>query len=134
MYKYISLYIVLFAINIMGNNLIRASLSWLLVFCIGLVGLFSFTPSAQALEVENQQYFIKHIKKDKVLSVSPNFRGDLTQASLLPSLTEISEDYYIKATKSIKAEKLNGKLVPGLIVYVESKSPLTSDDMVATKP
>ena len=118
----------------MGNNLVRASLSWLLAICVGLIGIFSFSLPAQALEPETQQYFIKQIKKDKILSVSPNFRGDLTQASLLPSLTEISENYHIKATKSIKAEKLNGKLVPGLIVYVESKLPVGSDDMVATKP
>lgn len=118
----------------MGRNLIRASLSCLLVLSIAIAGSFGFTQPARALQAETQQYFIKEIKKDKVLAVSPNFRGDLSQASLLPSLSEIGEDYYIKATKSIKAEKLNGKLVPGLIVYVESKSPLTADSMVATKP
>ncbi|MDJ0648867.1 MAG: hypothetical protein QNJ60_09185 [Xenococcaceae cyanobacterium MO_188.B19] len=87
---------------------------------------------AQALESENNSYFIKSIEKDKVLVVSPNFRGELTQTSLLPSLTEISENYYIKATKSIQAEKLNGKLVPGLVVYVESKTEdLKSNTMLA---
>ena len=68
-----------------------------------------------------------------MLAVSPNFRGDLTQASLLPSLSEISEQYHIKATKAIAAEKLNGKIVPGLIVYVEAKSPI-ANSMVASKP
>ena len=118
----------------MSRNLIRISFSCLLAFCIAVVGIFSFNPPAKALELETQQYFIKHLKKDRVLSVSPNFRGDLTQASLLPSLVEISDKYHIKATKAIEANKLNGKLVPGLIVYVESKSPITSDSMVATKP
>lgn len=118
----------------MTRNLIRISFSWLLAFCIGTIGVFSFSLPAQALQLETQQYFIKQIKKDKILSVSPNFRGDLTQASLLSSLGEISEKYHIRATKSIEAEKLNGKLVPGLIVYVESKSPLSSDSIVAAKP
>ncbi len=118
----------------MGRKYKRNVLSWLLVFCIGTVGIFGFSLPAQALNIETQQYFIKQIKKDKILSVSPNFRGDLTQASLLPSLTEISENYHIRATKSIKAEKLNGKLVPGLIVYVESKSDFTPATVVANKP
>lgn len=118
----------------MGRNLVRISFSYLLVFCIGIVGMFGFNSPAQALDLETQQYFIKQIKKDKILSVSPNFRGDLTQASLLPSLSEISEQYHIRATKSIKAEKLNGKLVPGLIVYVESKSDFAPTSMVANKP
>lgn len=118
----------------MGQNLIRISLSCLLILCIAIVNTFSFSLPAQALELENQQYFIKHIKKDKVLAVSPNFQGDLTQASLLPSLTEISENYHIKATKAIEAEKLNGKLVPGLIVYVESKLDFAPSSMVANNP
>ena len=118
----------------MSRNFIRIIFSCFLTFCIAIVGIFSFNPSAQALELETQQYFIKHLKRDRVLSVSPNFRGDLTQASLLPSLVEISDKYHIRATKAIQAEKLNGKLVPGLIVYVESKSPITSDGMVAAKP
>ncbi len=118
----------------MGRNLVRISFSCFLAFCIGIIGIFGFNTPAQALDIETQQYFIKHIKKDKILSVSPNFRGDLTQASLLPSLTEISDQYHIRAAKSIKAEKLNGKLVPGLIVYVESKSDFTPTSMVANKP
>ena len=107
----------------------------ILVLCISAIALFSFSPSALALESETQPYFIKQIKKDKVLVVSPNFRGDLSQTSLLPSLTEISENYHIKATRSVAAEKLNGKIVPGLIVYVQTK-PLNSElgGVVATKP
>ena len=118
----------------MVNRLVRLSFSWVLVACIATIGILGFNAPAQALDLETQQYFIKHIQKDRILSVSPNFRGDLTQASLLPSLTEISEQYHIRATKSIKAEKLNGKLVPGLIVYVESKSDFTPTSMVANKP
>lgn len=118
----------------MGRNFVQISFSCLLVFCIGIVGIFGFNSPAQASDLETQQYFIKQIKKDKVLSVSPNFRGDLTQSTLLPSLIEISEKYHIKATKSIKAEKLNGKLVPGLIVYVESKPDFAPTSMVANKP
>ena len=102
--------------------------------CILSIGFLTFSLPAQALDLENSSYFIKSIEKDKVLVVSPNFRGELSQTSLLPSLTEISESYYIKATKSIQAEKLNGKLVPGLVVYVESKTgDLKSDGMVASK-
>ncbi len=118
----------------MGRNLVRISLSCLLVLCVAIAGSIGFSQSALAVQIETQQYFIKEIEQGKVLAVSPNFRGDLTQASLLPSLSEISESYHIKAIKSIEAEKLNGKLVPGLIVYVESRLPLTSDSMVATKP
>lgn len=119
----------------MNRHLPKIFLSQFLAFCIAIVGIFGFSFSAQAIELETQDYFIKQITRDKVLAVSPNFRGQLTQASLLPSLTEISEKYHIKATKSIEAQKLNGKLVPGLIVYVESKSPLTqSGSMVANKP
>ena len=87
-----------------------------------------------AIELETQNYFVKHLVKDKVIAVSPNFRGELTQTSLLPSLTEISERYHIKATKAISAQKLNGKLVPGLIVYVEAKSPsIGLNNTVASK-
>lgn len=118
----------------MNRYLLKSAFSLFLAFFIAIIGIFSFTTPAQALELETQQYFIKHIKKDKILSVSPNFRGELTQASLLPSLNDISERYHIRATKAITAEKLNGKLVPGLIVYVESKSTLTPDSIVATKP
>lgn len=104
------------------------------VLCISAIALFSFSPAALALS-ETQPYFIKHIQKDKVLVVSPNFRGDLSQTTLLSSLTEISENYHINATRSVTAEKLNGKIVPGLIVYVQNK-PLTSESggIVATKP
>ena len=113
----------------------KTSFSRLLAFAIVVIGFFSFSLSASALETETQQYFVKHISKDKILAVSPNFRGDLTQTSLLPSLTEISKQYHIKATKAISAEKLNGKLVPGLIVYVEPKSSITNPSgMVANKP
>lgn len=106
-----------------------------MVLCISVVGLLGFGLSAQALESESQPYFIKQIQKDRVLAVSPNFRGDLSQTNLLSSLTEISENYHIKATKSVSAEKLNGKLVPGLIVYVENKLPNAgSAGIVAIKP
>ena len=104
----------------MRRHLIKISLS-ILLLCVSAIGLFGFSLSAQASELETQPYFIKQIQKDKVLVVSPNFRGDLSQTSLLPSLTEISENYHIRATKSIMSEKLNGKLVPGLIVYVQNK-------------
>ena len=118
----------------MRRYLTKISLS-ILVLCVSAIGLFGFSLSAQALELETQPYFIKQIQKDKVLVVSPNFRGDLSQTSLLPSLTEISENYHIRATKSIISEKLNGKLVPGLIVYVQNK-PLSTEmgGVVATKP
>ena len=65
------------------NRLVRISLSCLLILCIAIAGNFGFSAPAQALDLETQQYFIKHIQKDKILSVSPNFRGDLTQASLI---------------------------------------------------
>ena len=116
----------------MFNHLLKISLSCLLIVSVAIVSASSFSFPAQALESENQPYFIKQIEKDKVLAVSPNFRGELTQTSLLPSLTEISHDYHIKGAKAIQAEKLNGKLVPGLIVYVEAKSPTTeSGNMLA---
>lgn len=124
----------------MGHHLIKfikSCLSILLLLFTVVSCLFSFSAPAQAfkIETETQPYFIKHLEKDRILSVSPNFRGELTQTSLLPSLTEISENYHIKATRAVNAEKLNGKIVPGLIVYVESKA-LTeqSNSMVATKP
>lgn len=118
----------------MRHYLVKISLP-ILILCVGVVGLFGFSLPAQALASETQPYFIKQIQKDKVLVVSPNFKGDLTQTSLLPSLTEISENYHIKATKSVTAEKLNGKLVPGLIVYVKNKSlDAGSVRIVATKP
>ena len=117
----------------MNQRLIKASFSLLLIIGIAIVGSFSFSLPAQATQIETEQYFIKEIKKNQVLSVSPNFRGELTQASLLPSLTEISETYHIRATKAIQAEKLNGKQVPGLIVYVEAKPSLFSG-AVANKP
>jgi|GEM_PF-5948498 len=119
----------------MRHHLTKVCLSALLLICLSVAGMFGFSAPAQALQVETQPYFIKHLEKDRILSVSPNFRGDLTQTSLLPSLTEISEDYHIRATRSVKAEKLNGKLVPGLIVYVEAKSAIgQSNGMVAAKP
>lgn len=107
----------------------------ILVLCICTLGWLGFSSPAQALESENQPYFIKQIQKDRVLVVSPNFQGDLSQTSLLSSLTEISENYHIRATRAVKAEKLNGKLVPGLIVYVEDKSVNGNPGTVlATKP
>ncbi|MDJ0594261.1 MAG: hypothetical protein QNJ72_30505 [Pleurocapsa sp. MO_226.B13] len=106
----------------MRRHLLKVSFSWFLSLAVAITGIFSFVLPVQALELETQQYFIKHVKKDEILAVSPNFRGELSQTSLLPSLTEISENYHIKAAKAIEAEKLNGKLVPGLIVYVEAKS------------
>lgn len=119
----------------MAHHALKKSCSWFLAFCIAVVGIFGFSFSAQALELETQQYFIKQIKKDKILAVSPNFRGELTQSSLLPSLKDISERYHIKATKAIEAEKLNGKLVPGLIVYVEAKSDyIKPEGILANKP
>jgi hypothetical protein len=117
----------------MRHYLIKISLS-LIVLCVSLLGLLSFSLPVQALESESQPYFIKQIQKDKVLVVSPNFRGSLSQTSLLPSLTEISEKYHIKATRTVTAEKLNGKLVPGLIVYVEHKPLNNLGGIVATKP
>ena len=105
----------------MVYRLVKVGFSFILILCISILGIFNFSFSAQALDSESQPYFIKEIEKDRVLAVSPNFRGELTQTSLLPSLTEISENYYIQATKAIEAEKLNGKLVPGLIVYVKAK-------------
>ena len=118
----------------MPYNLPKSFLALLLTFSIALVGILGFGFSAQALDLETEQYFIKQIKRDQILSVSPNFRGDLSQTSLLPSLTEISEKYHIKATKAIEAEKLNGKIVPGLIVYVEAKSSYIPSSVVANKP
>ncbi len=119
----------------MLHHLLKIGFSCLLVLCISILGVFSFSFSAQALESESQPYFIKQIEQDRVLAVSPNFRGQLTQTSLLPSLTEISENYYIKATRAIEAEKLNGKLVPGLIVYVEAKSlNVEPENILANKP
>ena len=117
----------------MRHYLSKIFLSALLLACFTISGLFVSAP-AGATQIETEPYFIKHLEKDRVLSVSPNFRGDLTQTSLLPSLTEISEKYHIKATRSVKAEKLNGKLVPGLIVYVEAKNLPQAEGMVATKP
>ena len=116
------------------HHLTKVCLSALLLFCIAATSVFGFSTSAGALQIETEPYFIKHLEKDRILSVSPNFRGDLTQASLLPSLTEISQKYHIKATRSVTAKKLNGKQVPGLIVYVESKSNIGTNGMVATKP
>lgn len=117
----------------MRHYLTKICLSALLLVSLAVTGLFGFSSPAQAL-VETEPYFIKHLQKDRVLSVSPNFRGDLSQTSLLSSLTEISKDYHIRATKSVQAEKLNGKLVPGLIVYVESKAIAQPNGVVATKP
>lgn len=116
------------------HHLTKICLSVLLLFCLAASSVFGFSTPARALQIETQPYFIKHLEKDRILSVSPNFRGDLTQASLLPSLTEISEKYHIKATRSVTAEKLNGKQVPGLIVYVEAKSSIGSSGIVAAKP
>lgn len=119
----------------MRHYLTKICLSALLLIGLTITSIFGFDAPAQALQIETQPYFIKHLEKDRVLSVSPNFRGDLSQTSLLPSLTEISQDYHIKATRAVKAEKLNGKLVPGLIVYVEAKNAVgQSSGMVATKP
>ena len=119
----------------MRHHLVKIGFSCLLSLCVSLLGVVGFSFSAQAIESETQPYFIKHLQKDKILAVSPNFQGELTQASLLPSLIEISNNYHIKATKAIQAEKLNGKLVPGLIVYVEDKSlNLKPSNMVASKP
>ncbi|MEM6611315.1 MAG: hypothetical protein AAF652_03500 [Cyanobacteria bacterium P01_C01_bin.72] len=118
----------------MRHLLTKICLSATIFLCLTFSSTLGFASSAQAVGVETQPYFIKQIEKDRILSVSPNFRGDLTQTSLLPSLTEISENYRIKATKFVKAEKLNGKQVPGLIVYVETKSIEQPGDMVATKP
>lgn len=119
----------------MRHHLTKVCLSALLLVCLSVAGMFGISSPAQALGVETEPYFIKHLEKDRVLSVSPNFRGDLSQTSLLPSLTEISEKYHIKATRAVKAEKLNGKLVPGLIVYVEAKNAVgQSSGMVAAKP
>lgn len=115
------------------RHLVKVSLA-ISVLCISIAGLFGFSLPAQALESESQPYFIKPIQKDRVLVVSPNFKGDLTQTSLLPSLTEISENYHIRATKSVTAKKLNGKLVPGLIVYVENKLNANPTGIVAAKP
>lgn len=119
----------------MRHNLIKFCFSLLLIFCLSIFGAFGFETTAQASQIESQPYFIKQIEKDRVLAVSPNFRGELTQVSLLPSLIDISENYHIKATRAVKAEKLNGKLVHGLIVYVEAK-PLDaeSSSIVAAKP
>ncbi|MEL6930383.1 MAG: hypothetical protein AAFO95_17355 [Cyanobacteria bacterium J06600_6] len=119
----------------MRHHLAKICFATLLSISLVVSGIFSFSTPAQASQVESQPYFIKQIEKNRILSVSPNFRGDLTQASLLPSLMEISQDYHIKATRAVKAEKLNGKQVPGLIVYVESKNAVgQSSGMVATKP
>ncbi|MEL6494152.1 MAG: hypothetical protein AAFQ41_03390 [Cyanobacteria bacterium J06623_7] len=118
----------------MRHHLTKICLSALLLFSLAAFSLLGYSAPAQALPAETQPYFIKHLEKDRILSVSPNFRGDLTQASLLPSLTEISENYHIKATRAVKAEKLNGKQVPGLIVYVQAKSSLNTNGMVAAKP
>ena len=119
----------------MQNSLVKIGLCCLLTFCVSLLSVFCFSFSARASSLENQSYFIKQIQKDKVLVVSPNFKGELTQASLLPSLSEISENYHIRATRAIEAEKLNGKLVPGLIVYVENRPMnIDSNSIVATKP
>lgn len=119
----------------MCHQLLKVLRSSFIVFCIGMLGLLSFSLPARALDLESQQYFIKELKKDKVLAVSPNFRGDLSQTSLLSSLTEISESYHIRATRAIEAEKLNGKLVPGLIVYVEDKHTTSEPiGMIANKP
>ena len=119
----------------MLHHLLKVGFSCCLILCISILGVFNFSFPAQALDSESQTYFIKQIEKDRVLAVSPNFRGELTQTSLLPSLIEISENYHIKATRAIEAEKLNGKLVPGLIVYVESK-PLNLEpkNILANKP
>ena len=117
----------------MRHYLIKISLC-IIVLCVSVVGLLGFSSPVQALESETQPYFIKQIQKDRVLVVSPNFRGDLSQSSLLPSLTEISEKYHIKATRSVTAEKLNGKLVPGLIVYVVHKPLNNLSGIVAAKP
>ena len=121
----------------MRHHLTKVCLSALLLVCLSVAGMFGISSPAQALgaKIETEPYFIKHLEKDRVISVSPNFRGDLSQTSLLPSLTEISRDYHIKATRAVKAEKLNGKLVPGLIVYVEAKNAIAQPDgMVAVKP
>ena len=115
------------------RHLVKISLA-ILALCISITGLLGFSLPAQALELESQSYFIKPIQKDRVLVVSPNFQGDLSQTSLLPSLTEISENYHIRATKSVTAKKLNGKLVHGLIVYVENKSNVNPTGIVAAKP
>ena len=118
------------------GHLIQICTTKLVIVCLSILTIFSFTAPVQALESENQPYFIKQLKQDSVLAVSPNFRGELTQESLLPALSEISDEYYIKATKSVKAEKLNGKVVPGLIVYVEAKSPSNneSNKIIAQNP
>lgn len=118
----------------MRHHLATIFVSLLIVLSVGILNVFISDP-LQALELESQPYFIKQIEKDRVLAVSPNFRGELTQTSLLPSLIEISENYHIKATRSVKAEKLNGKLVHGLIVYVDAKSANTEPmGVVAVKP
>ncbi len=118
----------------MGHSLVKTGFSCLLLLCISILGVLTFSFPAQAFDLETQPYFIKSIEKDKVLVVSPNFQGPLTQTSLLPSLTEISENYHIKATRAIEAEKLNGKLVPGLIVYVETRAFNTEPErMLANK-
>ena len=111
----------------------KICLSALLLLCLTVSSLF-VSPPARAMQIETEPYFIKHLEKDRILSVSPNFRGDLSQTSLLPSLTEISENYHIRATKSVQAQKLNGKTVPGLIVYVRAKNIGQPDGIVAAKP
>ena len=118
----------------MRHHLTKICLSALLLLCLAASSIFGFSTPARALQIETQPYFIKHLEKDRILSVSPNFRGDLSQTSLLTSLGEISEQYHIKAARAVKAEKLNGKIVPGLIVYVEAKSAIGTNGMVATKP
>lgn len=119
----------------MFAHLTKICLSGILTLGLIISALFTASIPVQALELESQPYFIKQIEKDRVLAVSPNFRGDLSQASLFPSLAEIDQSYDIRAIRAVNAEKLNGKLVPGLIVYVKAKSlDINPQSTVATNP
>ena len=46
-----------------------------------------------------------------------------------------SENFELIVARAVTAEKLNGKLVPGLVVYVENKSlNAVKAGIIATKP
>jgi hypothetical protein len=92
--------------------------------------------SPHALEDESQSYFIKPLQQDHILMVLPNFMGDYSLKSLLPSLDEISENYTITSTRTLQAQKLDGRTMPSLVVYVQPslKAQPDSLEIIASNP
>ncbi len=105
-----------------------------ILFCLlCLIGIDFALPQTASSDTQVANYIIKPVQAERVFYVQPRLSlGNLEPELLWASLEHMAQRYYIRGSK-LEIRKVNGRDIPGLIVFTAPLSEETaSAELIAT--